>query len=90
MSIIKPVRFHVHNPGEPANQHASYHESCLSLDGRKHALYWAIQNASAYGGRVVEERSDGTAKVIRDYTRFSPREGERLSEGSPQSTEDSV
>jgi len=84
MSVIRAIRYIVQNPGQP--DCASYNESCLDINGRKTARYWAIQNASQWGGRVIEERSDGTARVIRDYTRFSPREGEPI----PQPVEDSV
>ena len=86
MSVVKPIRFVVLNPGETASEHASYNENCLDINGRKHALYWAVQNASSYGGKVIEERSDGTAKIIRDYTRFSPREGQP----TPQPADGSV
>lgn len=78
MSTVKPLRYVVLNPGETALEHASYNEGCLDINGRKHALYWAIQNAYAYGGKIIEERSDGTIKTIRDYTQSSPRAGDPL------------
>lgn len=88
---IRTVRFVAINPD---HEPASYSESCLDINGRKSARYWAIQNASRFGGRVLEETTDGNVRVIRDYSRehrgAQPSTPATSRQDDPQPSEPSV